>query len=111
MREAGLNTKVLSDSDIASGGVDLFAGGVERIIERVGLGVHSWGSEPLEESLQANKLPKNHPAHQYQLRYFSQILGTEIGPDFYDLNAAPVDNIHVRSGNKDWKLATSFVGN
>ena len=113
LREAGLNTKVLSDSDIASGGVDLFAAGVERIVEKgARLGVHSWGGGPTEEHSRGDKLPKNHPAHQYQLRYFSQMLGTELGPDFYfyTLQAAPVDGMHYMSDQeiKDWKLATSF---
>lgn len=114
LREAGLNTKVLSDSDIASGGVDLFAAGVERIVEKgAKLGVHSWGGGPSEGDLQANKIPKDHPAHQYQLRYFRQMLGAELGPDFYfyTLNAAPLESIHYMSDQeiKDWKLATSFV--
>lgn len=113
LREAGLNTKVLSDSDIASGGVDLFVAGVERIVEKgARLGVHSWGGGPAEEHSRGDKLPKNHPAHQYQLRYFSQMLGTELGPDFYfyTLKAAPVDGMHYMSDQeiKDWKLATSF---
>ena len=110
LREAGLNTKVLSDSDIASGGVDLFAAGVERVVEKgAKLGVHSWEGD----GLQANKIPKDHPAHQYQLRYFRQMLGEKLGPDFYfyTLNAAPADGMHYMSDQeiKDWKLATSFV--
>ena len=113
LREAGLNTKVLSDSDIASGGVDLFAAGVERIVEKgARLGVHSWGGGPTEEHSRGDKLPENHPAHQYQLQYFRQMLGTELGPDFYfyTLQAAPVDGMHYMSDQeiKDWKLATSF---
>ena len=114
LREAGLNTKVLSDSDIASGGVDLFAAGVERIVEKgARLGVHSWGGGPAEEYSRGDKLPKNHPAHQYQLQYFRQMLGTELGPDFYfyTLQAAPVDGMHYMSDQeiKDWKLATFFI--
>ena len=110
LREAGLNTKVLSDSDIASGGVDLFVAGVVRIVEKgAKLGVHSWEGG----NLQGSKIPKDHPAHQYQLRYFSQMLGAKLGPDFYfyTLNAAPSESIHYMSDKeiKDWKLATFFV--
>lgn len=43
IREAGLNTRLLPDSEIASGGVDLFCAGVKRLIaDGAKLGVHSW---------------------------------------------------------------------
>ena len=43
IREHGFTTKVLSDSRIASGGVDLFCAGEKRIIEQgAEIGVHSW---------------------------------------------------------------------
>ncbi|WP_298520441.1 hypothetical protein [uncultured Kordia sp.] len=105
LREAGLNTKVLSDSDIASGGVDLFCAGNKRIIEKgAKLGVHSWAGEDIK----ADELPKDHPAHQYQIAYFTQMLGAKNGPEFYfyTLSAAPPENIHYMSEKeiKDWKL-------
>ncbi len=110
LREAGLNTKVLADSHIASGGVDLFASGVERtIVKGAKLGVHSWAGDDVT----GDKLPKDHPAHQYQLKYFRQMLGNNFGPDFYfyTLSSAPADGMHYMSDQeiKDWTLATRFL--
>ena len=41
-----------------------------------------------------NQYPQDHPAHQYQLAYFRQMLGNELGPEFYfySLSAASADN-------------------
>jgi hypothetical protein len=105
LREAGLNTKVLADSNIASGGVDLFCAGTKRtIIKGAKLGIHSWAGG----NIKADELPKDHPAHQYQLAYFTQMLGAENGPNFYfrTLTAAPPESIHYMSDKelKDWKL-------
>ncbi|OQX30053.1 MAG: hypothetical protein B0D92_00465, partial [Spirochaeta sp. LUC14_002_19_P3] len=69
IREQGYTTKLLSDSDIASGGVDLFCSGVERIVEQgAKIGVHSWCCV---ENVPAESVPADHPAHQYQLAYFT----------------------------------------
>ena len=108
LREAGLNTKVLADSDIASGGVDLFCAGNKRIIIKgAKLGIHSWAGGDMK----ADELPKDHPAHQYQLAYFTQMLGEENGPNFYfhTLTSAPPESIHYMSDKelKDWKLSTN----
>ena len=79
IREAGLNTMVLSDSQISSGGVDLFCAGNERIVTKgARLGIHSWGGD----GVSAHQVPKDHPAHQYQLAYFTMSLGKEKGPGF-----------------------------
>ena len=108
LREAGLNTKVLEDSDIASGGVDLFCAGKKRFIAKgAKLGVHSWSGD----NINADELPKNHPAHQYQLAYFTQMLGKKRGTDFYfyTLTSAPPESIHYMSEEelKNWKLKTN----
>lgn len=111
LREAGLNTKVLADSKIASGGVDLFCAGVERIIEKgAELGIHSWCCT---NDLTAAEIPKDHPAHQYQIEYFTLCLGEENGPDFYfyTLEAAPFDDVHWMSEDemKKWNVTTSII--
>lgn len=111
LREAGLTTKVLKNSNIASGGVDLFCAGKERIVEKgAKIGIHSWCCY---NDLTAIELPKDHPAHQYQIEYFTMCLGKEIGPDFYfhTLSAAPFDGVHWMSDEdiKKWKVATEFV--
>ncbi|MCM5662756.1 COG3904 family protein [Galbibacter mesophilus] len=109
IREAGLNTKVLPDSDIASGGVDLFCAGNERIVmQGAKLGIHSWGGD----GLSAGDLPKDHPAHQYQLAYFTMCLGEEKGPDFYflTLDSAPADGMYYMTDEeiRNWTVATKF---
>lgn len=110
VRAAGLTTKVLADSQISSGGVDLFCAGKERIIHKgAQLGIHSWGGE----GISADDVAKDHPAHQYQITYFTMCLGKENGPNFYfrTLEAAPAGDMHWMSDEeiKAWKLATTFI--
>lgn len=110
IHEAGLTTKVLVDSQISSGGVDLFCAGKERIITQgAQLGIHSWGGG----GLSADDFPKDHPAHQYQVAYFTMCLGKEIGPDFYfrTLEAAPAGEMHWMDWEevKKWSVATQLL--
>lgn len=111
LRNAGLNTKVLADSFIASGGVDLFAAGVERIYTPgATVGVHSWCCVGDKTAIE---LGKDHPGHKGQLAYFTEILGPELGPDFYfyTLESAPFDDIHPMSVEdiKRFDLATEII--
>gem|GEM_PF-1206047 len=111
LREAGLNTKVLKNSSIASGGVDLFCAGKERIVEKgAKIGIHSWCCV---NDLTAIELPKEHPAHQYQLAYFKMCLGEEMGPKFYfhTLSAAPFDGVHWMSDSaiQKWTVSTQLI--
>lgn len=111
LRENGFTTKVLSDSDIASGGVDLFCAGKKRIIEAgAKIGVHSWCCI---DDLTASEIPKTHPAHQYQIEYFTMALGEKIGSDFYffTLEAAPYNDIHYMTDEeiKEWNIGTEFL--
>lgn len=111
LREAGLNTKVLTDSDIASGGVDLFCAGVERIVEEgAKIGIHSWCCIG---DLTAIEVPREHPAHKYQIEYFSMCLGRELGTDFYfnTLESAPFDGIHWMTIDEiiKWNIATKLI--
>jgi hypothetical protein len=113
LHENGFTTKVLARSDIASGGVDLFCAGVNRIVEKgAKIGVHSWCCV---NGLTAIEIPKDHPAHQYQLEYFTMILGPENGPAFYfyTLEASPFDNVHYMTDEeiKKWNIATQFIEN
>jgi len=109
IRDAGLTTKLLANSDIASGGVDLFCSGKNRIITKgAKLGVHSWNAM----NFSGEELPKDHPAHQYQVEYFNMCLG-EKGEDFYfyTLNAASANNIYYMKQEEleKWGLASKFV--
>ncbi len=110
VRESGLNTKVLATSDIASGGVDLFTAGNVRIVEKgAKIGVHSWCCV---NEKGASKIPKDHPAHKYQLEYFKMTLGLK-GESFYfyTLNASDFEDVHYMSDNeiKNWEIATQFI--
>ena len=114
LREHGFTTKVLADSDIASGGVDLFCAGSQRIVEQgAKIGVHSWCCVGEQDQYTAIDVPKKHPAHSYQLAYFRMALGPKLGADFYfyTLQAAPFDGIHYMSDAeiKKWQIATTFI--
>ncbi len=109
VREAGLTTLVLADSKISSGGVDLFCAGKERIITKgAQLGIHSWGGD----GISADDLSKDHPAHQYQIAYFTMCLGKD-GPDFYfrTLEAAPAGEMHWMDlpEIEKWEIATQII--
>jgi len=95
IRLAGYGTHLKSDSEIYSGGVDLFCSGSIRTREAGSIiGVHSWCCH---EGLTAAELPTDSPAHNSQLAYFSEMLGTTNGPAFYffTINAAPFDGEHL----------------
>lgn len=96
IREAGYTTQVKSNSEIYSGGVDLFCAGKTRLIEEgAKIGVHSWCCG--ENGEHAADIPENDPQHNTQISYFTEMLGNPIGRDFYffTINAAPFDGIHV----------------
>ncbi|WP_371171666.1 hypothetical protein [Aliiroseovarius sp. 2305UL8-7] len=111
IRKAGLSTEVLSDSLIASGGVDLFTAGVNRIVHKgAQIGIHSWCCF---EGLTAIELPRDHPAHASQLDYYTLTLGPDVGPAFYfhTLEASPFDSVSFMSDEdiKSWTIATQFL--
>lgn len=108
IRDAGYTTEIKSDSMIASGGVDLFLAGTERIVaDGARVGVHSW-SDGGDEMKPAD-LPRDHPAHRHQIKYFSYVM-PDNGVDFYfyTLNAAPAEGIHWMSDEEkeEWGIAT-----
>lgn len=95
VRNAGLNTHVPADGQIYSGGVDLFAAGVERTVEPGAvLGVHSWCCGPDGKS--ADEFPTDSPVHATHLAYSTEMLGEQAGRDFYffTLSSAPFDGMH-----------------
>lgn len=89
VRALGLNTHLTSNSDIASGGVDLFLAGVERTMERgAKIGVHSWS----DGNNDAKDYPRDAPEHEENRTYIEAMLGVD---DFYwfTIYAAPADSI------------------
>jgi len=105
IRQAGMNTYVPGNGSIASGGVDLFSAGVNRIIEfGAKVGVHSW----TDGTTQASDLPEDSPLHNDQIAYFNEMLGSPLGRNFYffTINAASADSIHNMSQEEivRWQL-------
>ncbi|WP_299884097.1 hypothetical protein [uncultured Lacinutrix sp.] len=95
IRNAGYSTHLKANSEIYSGGVDLFCSGKIRTREAGSkIGVHSWCCY---EGQTADQLPQNSPGHNSQLAYFKEMLGTTNGPNFYffTINAAPFNGIHL----------------
>ncbi len=108
---AGVNTAVLSDSLIASGGVDFFLAGNQRRVEPGAMiGVHSWAAQSDDGSLiQGSELPADHGQHQFYIQYYTDInLSDPAGFYFYTLEAAPAESIHYMSAQEimRFELAT-----
>lgn len=112
IRNAGFTTLALKNSEIHSGGVDLFCSGLKRIVNNgAQLGVHSWD----DGDLTASEYPVDHPAHRFQLDYFKEMLGDKTGRDFYffTINSAAADSIHVMKNEEliSWNIATDIKNN
>ncbi|TMO82171.1 hypothetical protein [Pseudoalteromonas spongiae] len=95
IHQAQYTTVMPADGEAYSGGVDLYAAGIKKEYQVGGkLGVHAWCCEGDKD---AGQLSKSHSAHGAQLTYFREILGQELGPEFYffTINAAPADDIYL----------------
>ena len=95
VRKHGLTTVVPSNGVIASGGVDFFTAGLNRVVEPCGkLGVHSWDEDgPDGGIVLGNEVPKTHENHLMFLEFYRDV---GIPEDFYwfTLDAAPPQRIH-----------------
>ena len=104
--DKGLNTEVLSNSDIASGGVDFYLAGNKRILaEGAKLGVHSWGGD---DGVVATDLPRDHAEHKPYIDYYQHI--KQYRPSdfyFFTLEAAPAESIHYMTTEEltKWQIA------
>lgn len=58
------------------------------------MGVHSWCCT--DEGLAANEISEDDPAHGVQLTYFREMLGDQLGEEFYffTINAADFDDMY-----------------
>ena len=86
----GLNTELLNNSIVESGGTDLFVSGNKLILaDGAKIGVHSWAGDDLV----AAELPKDHPEHKMFLKFYSEV---EVDSSFYwyTLKAAPAEGMH-----------------
>lgn len=98
IRQAGLDTYVPANGLIASGGVDLFAAGVHRVVQQgAQLGVHSWCCD--DDGRPADAIPDSDPAHNYLVNYLSAMMGKNKGRAFYyfTIHAAPFEGTHFMS--------------
>ncbi len=90
LQKKGMNTIVKSNSEIASGGVDLFISGNKRTIEQGAMiGVHSWSDMRKDGS----EYPRDSEEHDIFIDFFNEI---EMDTAFYwyTLRAAPANSIH-----------------
>lgn len=94
MYDLGLNTRVFSGSEIASGAVDLFLAGNKREVQSgAKIGVHSWaggGKAPTE-------LPKEDPEHYLYIDFYKSIgMSDSAAKEFYffTIESADASDIH-----------------
>lgn len=89
----GINTELKATSSIASGGVDFFLAGTNRVIAQGAIvGVHSWADS---DGTQASQLPMNDKQHDSYISYYTEIkMDDPSGFYFFTINAAPASSIH-----------------
>lgn len=95
LRQSGINTHILDNGIIASGGVDFFLAGVERTRgTNTQIGVHSWSDGGGNE---ATDFPVYSSEHLPNIQYYVNVgHAQEWAREFYffTINAASADNIH-----------------
>lgn len=98
IHQKGINTHILDNGFVASGGTDLFLAGVTRTIgKNVRIGVHSWAMESNGKKSVATDYDMNHAYHKPYMNYYMQVGFTaEEAKAFYffTIKAAPADDIH-----------------
>lgn len=107
IRGRGLDTHLVNDGVLASGGLSLFLSGQRRTIgSGAMIGVHSWQRcwnvrTPAEECKDGREHPQNDPNHELHGTYTEEMLGSK---DFYwfAIEAAPSTSIH-------WMLPTEII--
>lgn len=109
IHEAGLDTHLLAESLIESGGVDIFCAGHKRTAERgAHVGVHAWAYA--DDSKSGFDLSEDDPDHQIYIDYF-EIVGCPVDFYWYTLEAAPADDIHIMSDSEliEQGVVTAFT--
>ncbi len=95
LRENGINTHLLDNAEVASGGVDFFLAGVQRTRgNNTRLGVHSWSDGDGNE---ATDFPNSSSEHDANIEYHEDLgYSEQWAVDFYffTINAAPAEDIH-----------------
>ena len=94
MYDLGMNTKVSSVSEIASGAVDLFLAGNERIVQSgAKIGVHSWaGDDKVPAELKVDAIE-----HDLYINFYRSVGMTDSAARefyFFTIKSAAANDIH-----------------
>lgn len=93
--DLSINTNLLDNGLIASGGVDFFLAGIQRTKgTNTQIGVHSWSDG---NGTQATNFPVGHANHLSYINYYISVgFAQQQAEDFYyfTINAANAENIH-----------------
>ena len=90
LNEKALNTELLGNSIVESGGTDLFVSGKKLIIaDGAKIGVHSWAGGKKS----ATEYPKDHKEHKMFLDFYKKV-NVDASFYWYTLQAAPADGMH-----------------
>ncbi|MDA9970464.1 hypothetical protein N9E56_01375, partial [Flavobacteriaceae bacterium] len=103
LNKKGLNTELLNNSIVESGGTDLFVSGKKLIIaDGAKIGVHSWAGGKKS----ATDYPKGHKEHKMFLDLYKSV---DVDTSFYwfTLQAAPADGMHFMTKDEIFK----YLGN
>ncbi len=101
-----------SDSLVASGGVDFFLAGKNRLIARgAQVGVHSWATGPGRNAKTAVDFPRGHEYHLPYIEYYKKTgFSQKQAEDFYyfTIYAAPAQEVHVMTDQEllDYNITT-----
>ncbi len=91
-----INTHILANGDIASGGTDLFLAGNKRSKgENTRIGVHAWAEG--FDGISATSISKQDPRHLPYIHYYQYVgMDQRAASAFYyfTINAAPAEDIH-----------------
>ncbi len=94
VHQMGINTHLMDNGIIASGGTDLFLAGIKRTKgKNTIIGVHSWGGDDIK----ATDFPVGDENHKFYIDYYVSIGFTQQqAEDFYyfTINSAPADDMH-----------------
>ncbi len=109
MYDLGMNTRIFSDSEIASGAVDLFLAGNKREVQSgAKIGVHAWaggGKVPTD-------LPKDDPEHYLYIDFYKSVgMSDSAATEFYffTIESAEANDIHwmTEAEIELYKMATN----
>ena len=113
VNEKGINTHILDNGLIASGGVDFFLAGAKRTKgTNTQIGVHSWGGEDDNgNTVTATDFPVGHEYHLEYIAYYIAIGFTQQDAEafyYFTINAASANDIHwmTEAEVEEYKILT-----